>query len=117
MAAPLLYQILVELPPVEDLCKAVDAGLFAFLREDVALVDQYLNQNFEVALLPRDRIQERPQLLFRRLAFPNLRREAGADTVEMLLQQIGMLVRSQKSVPAIAEFTIEPVDLRAHAVG
>ena len=49
VAAPLLQQILVETAPVGDLRKAVDACFFAFLRRIIALINENLDQNFQVA--------------------------------------------------------------------
>ena len=58
VSAPLLQQVLVETPPIGDLREAVDARLFAFLRRIVALIDEDLDQNFQVPFLPRDGLNE-----------------------------------------------------------
>ena len=86
VTAPFLQQALIKPAPVGDLRKAVDAGLFAFLRKAVALIDKYLDQDFEVPFLPGNRLKQFLQFLLRRLALSNLSRQAGAEPVEMLLQ-------------------------------
>ena len=58
VSAPLLQQELVETASVGDLRKAVDARLFAFLCRIVALIHENLHQDFEVALLSSDRLNE-----------------------------------------------------------
>ena len=55
---PFLQQVLVETAPVSDLGEAVDACFFAFLRGIVALIDENLHQNFQVALLPGDGLNQ-----------------------------------------------------------
>ena len=51
VTAPLLRQVLVEAAPIGDLRKAIDACFFAFLGRIVTLVDEDLDQDFEISLL------------------------------------------------------------------
>ena len=61
------------------------------------LIDENLDQNFQVALLPRDRLHEFLQFLLCGLTLPNLGCQAGAQPVNVLLQQDAMLIRGQES--------------------
>ena len=51
--------------------KAVDAGFFAFVWPNRRLVDEDLDQDFQVALLPCDRLDELLQFLLCGMALPN----------------------------------------------
>ncbi len=71
VATPFLQQILVETAAIGDLGQAVDACLLAFLRRIVALINENLDQDFEVAFLPRHRLNKFLQFLLRSLDAPS----------------------------------------------